>query len=238
MHQDRTPHWGPFFHALLITASLASAEGYHQRSKVFEFENERAGVLFHYERHDRMVDGVSSGKGEFSTPERKLVISEEFSLANNSFLRYVIDNRQTGQKHLIVKDGKKFTFSTEENGKTRVDKDEIEEDVVIGPTLFSHIQLHWDELMKDEKVKFRFVVPDRRETFGFAFKKHAEDDSTVTFSMSASSVFIAMIVRPILFTFDKAKRQAIRIVGKTSLLKETPKGLEDFKADTRIDPPT
>ncbi len=81
---------------------------------------------------------------------------------------------------------------------------------------------HWDELMRGDKVKCRYVVVPRRETVGFTFVKESESTwqgrEVLTVRMEPSSLLVEALVAPLFFTIEKAPpHHVLQYVGRTSL---------------------
>ncbi len=92
-------------------------------------------------------------------------------------------------------------------------------DTLVGDMIAEFIKIHWNEIFRGEKVRFRYVVVPRRETVGFTFVK--DSDTTIAgqpalvVRMEATSPIIAALVDPLYFTVEKASEHRVsKYVGR------------------------
>ena len=66
-----------------------------------------------------------------------------------------------------------------ENWEIEANTEELGYPVVVGPTLFGYIQNHWSELLAGDRLKIKFGLIERLETFGFdVYMKSTNELST------------------------------------------------------------
>ena len=83
------------------------------------------------------------------------------------------------------------------------------------------IVTHWDELMRGEPAKFRFVAQSRLETVGFKLVKEGElnmrGQACLRLRMEPTSVIIAQIVDPLFFIAEKGgAHRVLQYDGRTT----------------------
>lgn len=155
----------------------------------------------------------------YKTPDGKVAFTEKTDVENGEFKSYVIDQPDARISGKIEAQANKLKFSFTENGETKTDDDDFNDNTIVPSTASDFIQKHWDSLLKGEDANSRFAVADRRETVGFKFFKVGDEKrdgkDVVVIRMKPTSFIIAAILpKPVLFIIDKATRKNIEFHGR------------------------
>ena len=92
---------------------------------------------------------------------------------------------------------------------------------VIDDTLYPFMMAHWEDLMRGDAVKFRFVSLEWERTFEFRLMKAGESvengQPVVQIRMEPTGLFVAKLVNPLLFTVGKnAPHRILSYLGRTT----------------------
>jgi len=110
-------------------------------------------------------------------------------------------------------------------------------DTVIDDTLYPFMLAHWDDLMQGKIVKFHFVSLEWERTFEFELVKTGESLSNgqpvVQLTMKPTSLFIARLVKPLVFTVEQNGPHRLRsYVGRTTPRIQKGKSWKYLDAET------
>jgi len=94
-------------------------------------------------------------------------------------------------------------------------------DTVFDDTLYPFMLAHWDQLMRGDTVKFRFVSFEWERTFAFCLVKTAEsaqNGRTIEqIKMEPANLLVAQLIDPLFFTVEKdAPHRLLSYVGRTT----------------------
>jgi len=209
-----------FFTAILMSGNATSAPILKISANVTEKGTDGKKTLYQYE-HFEDVDGTKTFyNNQFKDLNGDPVVKEQIVLENNALKSFSIEHKQLGESGKIeVSDGK-IHFEYERNGKKEKPAEEkLTDNFVIGPTMVTYVEKHWNEIMNGDTIHMRFGVPERLETVGFKIFKDREtkegDKDCVVLKMKASSFVIAALVDPLYFYFDKNTRKLMKLDGRT-----------------------
>jgi hypothetical protein len=92
---------------------------------------------------------------------------------------------------------------------------------VIDDTLYPFMMAHWDDLMRGDAVKFRFVSLEWERTFEFRLVKGSESvqngQPVVQIRMEPTGMFVAKLVNPLLFIVGKnSPHRILSYIGRTT----------------------
>ncbi len=206
-----------------MTCAMSSGSAFADpfSCSVFEKDSGKGKLLFTGKRTDRpgapgsreLVANIA-----FQSPDGKEAVTEEAFYKDGKLSKYLLHQKQLGEEGALeVKDGK-LLFSYTRGGKTETATEDAPADLIVGPTTVDHIHANWDKLMAGDDVDSRFAALDRRETVGFKFfkieDKSVEGKAMVLIKMKPKSFVIAAIVKPLIFTFDKASKRLIELNGR------------------------
>lgn len=94
-------------------------------------------------------------------------------------------------------------------------------DTLIDDTLYPFLLAHWDDLVRGNAVKFRFVSLEWERTFEFRFVKAAESlqngQPVVQIRMEPTGMFVSRLVNPLIFTVEKDDpHRLLSYLGRTT----------------------
>jgi hypothetical protein len=117
----------------------------------------------------------------------------------------------------------------------------LKPDTLIDDNLYPFMLAHWDDLMQDETVKFRFVSIEWRRTFNFQLLKTGEVvvDGKVCelISMKPSGFMLEKMVNPLVFTVEKAApHMMFSYIGRTTPRVKKGDSWKYLDAETVFDP--
>jgi hypothetical protein len=97
----------------------------------------------------------------------------------------------------------------------------LQPDTVIDDTLYPFMLAHWDNLMRGQTVDFHFVSLDWERTFEFELVKTGDSmrngQPVVLLTMKPASMFVAALVKPLLFTVQKNDpHRILSYLGRTT----------------------
>jgi len=218
---------------LLLSFSVQISAAAPDVAVIYEAGNPVREILYKYSREKNPKGGI---KAWFKTPDGKVFAEEEITQTGADFRSYKLTLPELGESADIkVADGKVvMSYTTPKATKTATE--DWKPGYVIGPTLIDFIQANWDSLQAGESVRVRMLVPDRLESFGFKFRKVGTqklgERIVDKIHFEPTNIFIAMIVKPIVFLAEPNTREMLQISGKTYLKKKVPGGWDDFLAET------
>ena len=116
----------------------------------------------------------------------------------------------------------------------------LQPDTVIDDTLYPFMLAHWDDLMRGNAVEFHFVSLDWERTFEFELVKTGESVQhgrpVVQITMKPVSMFIATLVKPLLFTVQKnGPHRILSYTGRTTPRIQKGKSWKYLDAETVFD---
>lgn len=220
---------------VLLTGTLYAANSDKQR------------VLYKFKREVTRAGAAVKTVREFTTPEGQVVARETAMYERDALVSYDLEELQIkarGQVKLI-RDPKKeatidFKYISGNNTKTNVNTETLRPDTLIGDMIAPFLAAHWNDLMKGNDLKCRYIVPERAETVGFKFAKHAEKTvlgkPVVIIKMSPSSFVIAALVDPLYFTLEKdGEHRVLQYDGRTTPKLKDGNKWKDLDAVTVFD---
>lgn len=237
--------------ALLLSLSAGSkahAADHEVRGRVFYDKLNHRDPSFYFHSTSTEKDGKKTVTAVYSDKEGKELVREESYFEGDQLIRSVYRQNQVNEQgEVAMKDGKAhFTFT--DHGGTETDSEDIVPNMILGGMIATHVNKHWDELLKGESVKVRYMAIERLETVGFKFFKDKErvlnGRPVVDLLMKPSSFIIAAVVDPIRISFSKDEPHIVlEVTGRTPIRWpriQPPQSRKDWKAiDARIefDPP-
>ena len=97
----------------------------------------------------------------------------------------------------------------------------LQPDTVIDDTLYPFMMAHWDGLLRGKPIEFHFVSLDWERTFEFELVKTGESSQngrpTVQITMKAANLFVARLVKPLVFIVEKnGSRRILSYIGRST----------------------
>ncbi|MCO4772068.1 MAG: hypothetical protein KDA24_18695 [Deltaproteobacteria bacterium] len=174
------------------------------------------GALFTYQRHV-IVDGEHqvSSHLTLSEDDQSGVVLHQASHDAQYRVQWLRElHAQTGLVGTVdIADDGTATFEVSVDGSTRSRTETGDAPVQVGPTLFGFALAHWGELLGGDAVPLRFAVLKDLRTYRFVLELEATDAETTSFTMRASSPFVAAAVPAMRLTFDTDTHEVVRYEG-------------------------
>ncbi len=156
---------------------------------------------------------------EYVTPAGELAASEQLLLKNGKLERYTVLEHTAGRQALVRRVGDKLEFSYTKDGITHTRTENYGEGLVVGQTLISHIQSHWNRLMQGEDLRVRFGIFRRLRTIWLKIQKDDEQEGDggkrVVIKVRPRNLIIAAFVQPIYLTFSGDGRTVYNFIGRS-----------------------
>ena len=101
------------------------------------------------------------------------------------------------------------------------DAQKLQPDTLTDDTIYPFMMVHWNDLMRGDAVKFRFISLEWQRTFLFRFVKTGEsvqNGRTVEqIRMEPTGLIVARLVNPLLFTVEKdSPHHILSYIGRTT----------------------
>ena len=197
-------------------------------ASIYPDAQNRQKELFHLKRTETEQDNQMKIVASYTNPDGTEAVHEEAYLEGGLLKRYLQNRLQTKESGEIKVSGNKVLFSYTKGGKTETAQEDFPPNLVAGPTIVHYVANHWAEILKGDDVDIRYVAIDRKETVGFKLFKvgegKKEGKEVVFVKMKPSSIIIAALVDPLLFTFEKPTKKVLELKGRT-----VPKVYKDGK---------
>jgi hypothetical protein len=178
---------------------------------------------------------------EFSYPDGKLAARERFTYNGDKLVSGELADMQMfgkGSANVIEENGDtKIVFDYVEGTKHKTGSETFDQNTVNADMINPFLVAHWDRLMSGDVVKCRYIVFSRCETVGFEFTKQRETTVNgipmVIVKMAPSSLFIAALVDPLIFTIEKnGKHRVLEYDGPTTPKIKQGEKFKDLDAAT------
>jgi len=226
---------------LLVMISMAfivsRAYALECTATVYELDSQQTkplfSVLFHADDESKPTALIHSVhrtlQGEDST-------IEDVTLNQGELKEYTLQRKQQGEVLKLSVGDKKITFSKTAEGKTQTSEEDRPKNLTVGLTVVPFIRKNWNDLMAGKSIDIRFASVDRLETVGFKLKKINDDHlakDQAMIEMSATSFFIAAIVKPLRFTLETTgEKHLVRFTGRPIVRRQTGSKFSDLDAET------
>lgn len=229
----------PFDYAqpALLTGIVYEAGSGHKKV-LFKFQRvaTRSGSTVHVERKFLLPDGAAAATENIVYESGQMVSCEMKELQADLWGSILIkgDSHKPARQKIIISHGR--GGDTKKPGTS----DDLSRDTLIDDTIYPFIVAHWDDLMRDGSVKFRFVSLEWEKTFGFKLSKSDESfrDRTqvVTIKMESTNLLVARFMNPVYFTLEKNDpHRIVEYLGRTTPRVKNGKSWKYLDADTVFD---
>jgi hypothetical protein len=199
---------------------------------IYEANSDRKVVLYKFKRTVTRSGPAVNVVREFIYPDGKIAARESAVYEGDSLVSYDLEELQINARGTVkvLRDPKndsngkiffEYVNSSDASAKKKANTESLRPNTLINDTIAQFLAAHWDDLMKGETVKCRYIAATRAETVGFKFVKQSESSwegkPVVIIKMSASSVIIAALVDPLYFTMEKnGEHRVLQYVGRTT----------------------
>ena len=120
------------------------------------------------------------------------------------------------------------------------DAQKFQPDTVFDDTVYPFMMAHWDELMRGDAVKFRFISLEHERTFMFRMVKAGESVKAgrpvEQIRMEPTGLIVARLVNPLIFTVEKdGPHHILSYIGRTTPRVKKGKTWKYLDAETVFD---
>ncbi len=220
----------------LLTGTLYEI-GSDRKKVLFTFRRTavRSGSTVHVEREFLGTNGSLAAVESIEYESGRLVSFQmrEFQARVSGAVRIAPDPKKPARQKLIISYGHGLT-------PPRGDSQNLQPDTLFDDTVYPFMMLHWDELMRGDTVKFRFISLEHERTFAFQMVKAGEsvqNGRTVEqIRMKPSGWIVARLVKPLIFTVEKDRpHHVLSYTGRTMPRVEKGKSWKYLDAETVFD---
>lgn len=176
--------------------------------KIFDPQNGFTNASFFYENARKQEGSTVESTTLYKDRAGNVLVEEVTTYESGNLVRYTYNQKQVNETgEITVKDGK-VTYKFRHAGKEDSESEKIDGEMIVPDMVPGVVTKHWDELMRGDTVKTRFLVLERQDNFGFKFFKDKERElngvAVVDFILKPSSMFIAAVAPKIRITAEKA----------------------------------
>jgi hypothetical protein len=120
------------------------------------------------------------------------------------------------------------------------DAEKLLPDTVFDDTVYPFMMVYWDDLMRGDAVKFRFISLEHERTFMFRMVKTGESvqsgRTVEQIRMEPTGLIVARLVKPLLFTVEKdSPHHILSYTGRTTPRVKKGKTWKYLDAETVFD---
>ena len=196
---------------------------------LYAMGSDRKTVLFTFRRTATRSGAAVHVERQFLTTNGTLAAVEKVFYESNRLVSYEMldyQARVSGAIHIEPDSGnpaRPDIFISYAHGlappKGRARR--LQPDTVIDDTLYPFMLAHWDNLMRGQTADFHFVSLDWERTFEFELVKTGDSmrngQPVVLLTMKPASMFVAALVKPLLFTVEKNNpHRILSYTGRTT----------------------
>lgn len=180
---------------------------------IYEAKSDKKHVLYKFKRTVSRSGNTVTVVREFIYPDGKIAARERAVYEGDNLMSFELEELQINARGTAKlqrdpkADGKiSFEYATDNNTKKTANTESLRPDILVNDMIAPFLVAHWNDLMKGEDVKCRYVAAARAETVGFKFVKQSESTRdgkpVVVIKMSPSSFIISALVDPLFFTME------------------------------------
>lgn len=208
---------------LFLFLIFLSAEAYCE-TQVFEAVARKEGQIAYYERHTVVYDEdtVIKSLTEYIDPKGKVIGSLRsdytHSLSAPDFI--LRDGRNKSFQGLHWEKGKVEMFSREPAKKQVAKKalNKNQSDVLIsGPGLNYFVANNLKQIIKQDGLDFKYIIPGRLEAFDFFIKPLAHNNERAEFEVRIKSWLMRIFSSRLKLIYDVKKKRLISFEGLSNI---------------------
>ncbi len=220
----------------LLTGTLYEI-GSNRKTILFTFRRAatRSGSTVHVARQFLATNGAVAAEEDAVYESGRLVSFQmrDFQAQVSGAVQIVPDPDNPARQKLIISYGHGLT-------PPKGEVQNLQPDTVVDDTLYPFMLTHWDELMRGDAVKFRFISLEHQRTIEFRLVKTGESvqagRAVVQIKMEPSNVFVGELVNPFILTVEKdGARRILSYTGRTTPRVKKGKSWKYLDAETVFD---
>ena len=183
---------------------------------VYEMGSHRKKILYHFERTATCSGSNVQVKRQFTIPNGSLAAVENVFYQSNRLVSYQMKEFQANLSGAVqIKPGSTHPGQSSISigyGQNLIptmgDAQDLKPDTLIDDDLYPFLLVHWDDLMRGQEIKFRFVSIEWRRTFNFRLIKTGETvvagKTCELIAMKPTGFMLEQVVNPLIFTVEAA----------------------------------
>jgi hypothetical protein len=231
-----TPEAYDYAKPALFTGTLYEI-GSDRKKVLYTFQRTatRSGSTVHVKRQFLDTNGAVAAVENALYESNQLVSFEmqEFQARVSGAIRIAPDPKKPARQQILISYGHGLN-------PPKGDAQELQPDTLVDDTLYPFLLAHWDNLMRGDAVKFRFVSLEWERTFMFRFVKTAESErngrTVELIKMEPVSRLVAHLVNPLIFTVEKdGPHHILSYTGRTTPRIQKGKSWKYLDAETVFD---
>ena len=201
----------------LLTGTLYEI-GSHRTNVLYTFRRVAvaSGDTVHVERQFYRTNGLLAAVDKVTYESNQLVAyqMQDFQAKVSGAVLIAPDPKDPARKQIFISYGSGLIPPP---GKAQ----DLPPDAVFDDTVYPYMMAHWDELMRGEIVRFRFISFEWKRFFAFRFVKTAEfvlhGRTVEQIRMEPDNLFIREMVDPLTFIVEKASpHRVLSYIGRTT----------------------
>ena len=221
---------GPVRANEVSTAPNEPAEPKLLTGTIYQKDSERKKVLFLFQRTATLTGETLRVERRFLQPDGTLVAVENITYQAGQLVDYqmsepranifgdirtIPDPKKPGARRILI------DYCPSPADRNKIASEPLQPDTLIADNLYPFIIAHWQELMRGESMKFRFISLEQECTYTFQLAKESESSlnerPSVRLKMTPTNPLVSMMVDPLYFTLEKdGDRRLLNYVGRTT----------------------
>jgi hypothetical protein len=215
---------------------------------LYEIGSNRHKILYYFVRTAHRNGSTVQVQRQFTAPDGTVAATETVLYQSNRLVAYEMkefqanlsgsirierDPAKNGQSSILIGYAKSLVPTTG-------DPQALKPDTLIDDDLYPFMLVHWDELMRGDSVKFRFVSIEWQKTFNFRLVKTGESvvggHPCAIIEMKPNGFLLSQMVNPLVFTIEKAApHMMLSYIGRTTPRVKKGDGWKYLDAETVFD---
>lgn len=199
---------------------------------VFAIDDQNPKQVFSYERRVREEKEILIANHITRNMDKKVIITQiakyvpKYQLKNFEYI-----NGQVGYIAKVEVNRNLVRYSlTDNSGNTTSSEEEVNEPLVVGPTLFGFISTNWETLSAGNSLFVQFIVAEQKKTYRFEIRRLSENNGITRFEMKATNWLIGLFIKPFQFDFDSSKHTIITYQGRVPPMRSINGQLKELDA--------
>jgi len=199
--------------------------------RVFPLEGSGGEPMYVYERRVARSERGSLSTHITRTARGRVVMADAATHHDDyTLVEYTLLGNQLGQRGSIRVEGEQLRFELEDARGHRSAVEQNDDSVVVGPTLVGTIVRHLHALRSGSVISVRMAVLDRLETLAFELEAIQAPSDLTRVRMRPSSLVLAALIDPIVFTFRSDTSKLVRLEGRVPPKQRVGEWLKDLDA--------
>jgi hypothetical protein len=215
---------------------------------LYEIGSDRKKVLFTFRRTAASSNATVRVEREYIDPNGAVAAMEKVVYESGRLVTYQMQEFQARVSGAVEiapdpKDPQRqqlFIGYAKGLNPPKGDAQKLLPDTLAEDTIYPFMMVHWDDLMRGDAVKFRFISLEWERTFMFRFVKAGESvqagRTVEQIRMEPTGLIVSRLVDPLLFTVEKdSPHHILSYTGRTTPRIQKGKSWKHLDAETVFD---